>query len=78
MYQFAKIKDNKKRLKDFTDHFRGVSTKYLGNYLYWFKWLQYFKHEKETVKGQSMFLHSASTNIEMTLYEYRDRKPLFV
>lgn len=40
-------------LKDFVDLFRGVSTKYLGNYLYWFKWLQHFKDEKETIKGQS-------------------------
>lgn len=78
IYHIQHINSLHERLKDFIDRFRGVSTKYLGNYLYWFKWLQYFKHEKESAKGQSMFLHSATTNIEMTLYEYRNRKPLYV
>lgn len=78
IYHIQHINSLHSRLKDFIDLFRGVSTKYLGNYLYWFKWLQYFKDEKETIKGQSMFLHSVSTDVEMTLYDYRSRKPLYV
>lgn len=78
IYHIQHINSLHEQLKNFTDQFRGISTQYLGNYLYWFKWLQYFKHEKESVKGQSMFLHSASTDIEMTLHDYRDRKPLYV
>jgi len=30
--------------------FNGVATKYISNYLYWFKWLQLFETDKEVVK----------------------------
>lgn len=36
----------KKWMKDFND----VATKYLSNYLYWFKWLQFFNKDKEIQK----------------------------
>ena len=32
------------RLKDWLERFQGVATKYLDNYLYWFRWLQIGKN----------------------------------
>ena len=41
--------------------FKGVSTKYLVNSLYWMKWLEYFKDDKETLEGKSMLLQTVSS-----------------
>ena len=30
---------------------------YLANYMYWFKWLQFFYAEKDTVKTKLKFIH---------------------
>lgn len=77
-YHIQHINSLHSRLKDFTDKFRGISTKYLGNYLYWFKWFEYFKTQKEAKKGESMLIHSATSDIQMTLADYQTRKALFV
>ena len=29
------------------DNFNGVATKYLANYMYWFKWIELFKTDKD-------------------------------
>lgn len=32
------------------NRFNGVATKYISNYMYWFKWLQLFETDKEVIK----------------------------
>ena len=44
--------------------FKGGSTKYLVNDLYWMKWLEYFKNDKEVLKGKNMLLQTVSTQLE--------------
>jgi len=29
------------------NRFNGVATKYISNYMYWFKWVQLFENDKE-------------------------------
>ena len=53
--------------------FKGGSTKYLANCLYWMKWLEYFKDDKEVIKGKHMLLQTVSSQVEY----YRIRTPLF-
>ncbi len=57
--------------------FKGGSTKYLLNYLYWMKWLEYFKDDKEVLKGKNMLLQTAATQLELNIEEYRTRTALF-
>lgn len=66
------------RLKDFVKLFKGVSTKYLSNYLYWFKWLEYFKEEKDVLKGKNLLVHGVSSVVEGTLKDYSSRQALYV
>lgn len=40
------------------DSFNGVSTKYLANYMYWFKWLEVFNTEKDTVNSKNLLVKS--------------------
>jgi len=38
--------------------FNGVATKYLSNYLKWFKWLEVFSVEKDTIKTKNFIIQS--------------------
>lgn len=78
IYHIQHINSLHSHLKSFVDGFKGVSTKYLGNYLYWFKWLQYFKEEKEILKGKNLLLNGATSVIQLKIEDYKTRKPLFV
>ncbi|KON85489.1 Insertion element protein [Sporosarcina globispora] len=40
IYHVQHVNNFHKRLKDWMDRFLGVATKYLDNYLYWFRWLE--------------------------------------
>ncbi len=57
--------------------FKGVSTKYLVNSLYWMKWLEYFKDDKETLKGKSMLLQTVSSQLELNIEDDSSRTVLF-
>ena len=59
------------------EHFNGVSTKYLANYLYWFKWLEYIKDDKEVIKGKHMLIQAVSSQLEINIEDYRVRTALF-
>lgn len=60
------------------DRFRGVSTKYLSNYLYWFKWLCYFNAEKDAEKSKHLFIHSHTAHTDTKLNDFKIREALFV
>lgn len=50
-----------------------VATKYLPNYLHWFKWLQTLIDEKEIVKARQLLVNSSTkiTNVELGDYKFR-------
>jgi transposase-like protein len=52
IYHIQHVNAYYKRLKDFMERFQGVATKYLDNYLYWFRYLEQSKKvaHKERVK----------------------------
>jgi len=58
--------------------FNGVSTKYHANYIHWFKWLQNFKADKETVKAKNIIVHRATRFIDGKIKQYQRREPIFV
>ena len=77
IYHIQHINSLHSHLKGFLESFKGVSTKYLGNYLYWFKWLEYFKEEKEILKGKNLLLHGVSSVFDIKINDYKTRRPLF-
>ena len=52
IFHIQHVNDYHKRLKQFMERFQGVTTKYLDNYLYWFRYLEQSKKvaHKEKVK----------------------------
>ena len=41
------------------------------------KWLEYFKDDKEVLKGKHMLLQTVSSQVELNIEDYRMRTPLF-
>ncbi|BCZ49267.1 hypothetical protein psyc5s11_53340 [Clostridium gelidum] len=60
------------------NRFNGVATKYINNYMYWFKWLQLFENDKEVVKIQNFMLQCNVAHDDTKVIDFREREPIFV
>ncbi len=58
--------------------FNGVATKYLANYMYWFKCLEIFNTEKDTIKSKNLLVQSHTSHTDTKLKDFRVRKPIYV
>lgn len=73
IYHINHINSLHSRLKLWTRRFRGVSTKYLPNYLSWYKWIEYFRTEKEAVKTKNLLIHSATPFVDTKIANFKNR-----
>lgn len=55
-----------------------IMTKYLTNYLFWYKWSQLFKTEMERNKLKKFFIHANSTHSISLIKDFKIRKPIYV
>jgi transposase-like protein len=78
IYHIAHINSLHSSFKRWMKPFNGVATKYLANYLHWFKWLQYASNEKDTIKAKHFLIDSATELTDTRLEQYSNRKPNFV
>ncbi len=76
-YSIQRLNSFHSRLKNWMKNFNGVSTKYLVNYLYWFKWLEYIKDDKEVIKGKHTLIQAVSSQLEIKIEDYKTRQALF-
>ncbi len=58
--------------------FHGVATKYLGNYMYWFKWLELFKTEKDDIKRKQLIVHAHTSHTDTKIKDFKTRQAIFV
>lgn len=56
----------------------GVATKYLANYIYWFKWLEIFNTEKDTIKSKNLLVQSHTSHTDTKLKDFRIREAIYV
>jgi len=78
IYHINHINALHSNLKNWIRHFKSVSTKYLTNYLYWFKWLEKTKQDKDAVKSRTLLLDSVIEPIDTRQQQYRGRQPIFI
>ena len=38
--------------------FNGVASKYISNYMHWFKWLRIFESDKDSIKTKNFIVQS--------------------
>lgn len=55
-----------------------IATKYISNYMYWFKWLQLFEHDKEVVKIKNFIVQSNVAHAYTKITDFKERDPEFV
>lgn len=78
IYHINHINSLHSQFKEWLLHFHGVSTKFLTNYLHWFKWLQLFNEDKEIIKSKNLLVHSTVDFVDTKIQNFKGRKPIFV
>ncbi|UVE41630.1 hypothetical protein KTC92_03880 [Clostridium sp. CM027] len=58
--------------------FHSVATKYLANYMYWFKWLEFFKTEKDTEKSKHLLVQSHTSHSDTKLKDFKIREAIYM
>jgi len=78
VYHIQHVNAFHSKLKGWMYKFRGVSTKHLANYMYWFKWLEFFKTEKDILKGKQLLIQAHSSHSDTKIKDFKTREALFV
>lgn len=78
IYHIQNINALHSNLRSWIQKFKGISTKYLANYLYWFKWLEFFKSEKRALKGQQLLIHAHSSSCRVRIKDFQGRGLVFI
>jgi len=78
LYHIQHINALHSNLKRWIGRFNGVATKYISNYLYWFKWLQNFSTEKESVRTKNFIVQSNIPYSYTKVTDFKERQLIFV
>ena len=78
IYHIQHINSLHSRLKAFMSDFKGVATKHLQNYLYWFKFIEIFKSERQSIKLERAYVLSQANYTDCSVEAIRTRTPAFV
>ena len=77
IYNINHVNSLHSQFKKWMKKFNGVSTKFLANYLHWFKWMQCFKNDKDIIKSKNIIVQSTTNFVDTRIVNYKDRKPIF-
>lgn len=78
IYHIQHINAFHSNLKKWMYRFNGVATKYLSNYMYWFRWLQLFDTEKDTIKSKHLLVQSHSSYSDTRVRNFKTREAIYV
>lgn len=65
-------------LKEWMDKFHGVATKYLANYMYWFKWIELFETEKDIVRCKRLFVQSHTSYSNTQIKNFKTITSIYI
>lgn len=78
IYHIQHINAVHSKLKKWMNRFNGVATKYISNYMYWFKWLELFENDKEAVKVKNFMVQCNVAHAYTKTVDFKEREPVFV
>ena len=58
IYHIQHINSLHSNLKRWMGRFNGVASKYISNYMHWFKWLKIFENDKDSIKTKNFIVQS--------------------
>ena len=58
IYHIQHINSLHSNLKRWMGRFNGVASKYIYNYMHWFKWLRIFESDKDSIKTKNFIVQS--------------------
>jgi hypothetical protein len=70
VYHISHINGIHSKFEKWMERFNGVATKYLDNYLHWFKWLESSTTEKDITKARHLVISSAAKLTDVRLEHY--------
>lgn len=59
------------------ERLNGAATRYIRNYMYWFKWLELFENHKETIKVKNFMAHCNIAHSYTKITDFKEREPIF-
>lgn len=71
IYQIQHVNNFHNRLKTWMERFQGVATKYLDNYLYWFRWLELGKKIAFDERVNQMLISTCQKSNKITVNQLR-------
>ena len=77
IYHINHVNSLHSQFKKWMKKFNGVSTKFLSNYLHWFKWEQCFKDDKDIIKSKNIIVQSTTDFVYTRIITYKGREPIF-
>lgn len=78
LYHIQHINALHSNLKKWMNRFNGVATKYINNYIKWFKWLQIFDTDKEIIKAKNFIVQSNVAHSYIKIKDLKNREPMYV
>ena len=78
IYHINHINSLHSKLKIWMYRFKGVSTKFLSNYMAWYKWLESFNDDKEIIRTKNMLIHSVIPFIDTKIKGYKGKVAEFI
>lgn len=70
IYHLQHVNSFHSRLKNWMNRFQGIATKYMSDYLAWFRWLEYFKSDKDIIKVRNLLVHSHTSHTTSITSEF--------
>ena len=86
-YHIGNLMGMKREINIWLDSFNGVSSKYLTNYLYWYRWMKENKvydgkleayNDDNHSAAECLFLESHTKYTGMIIKKFKERKPIYV
>lgn len=78
IYHINHINSLHSKLKIQMYRFKGVSSKFLSNYMVWYKWLESFNDDKEIIRTKNMIIHSVIPFVDTKIKGYKYREITFI
>lgn len=77
IYHIQHINSLHSNLKKWMGKFNGVASKYISNYMHWFKWLRIFESDRDSIKAKNFIVQSNIAYSYTKIKDFKLREPQF-